>query len=146
MYLETDLISLTKPRRVQYALSPSRAFQLLLSSSSTSPHLYIFGSAGRGPYAVGKESGTFHTHQPWLLDLKRHGRGPSASSVDHSSLPSFGHHRGHRARGAQFTPPKGKISVATSCCHLWLFVQKPNIASSSLPQHQSPPWPDHTKI
>ena len=77
------------------------------------------------------------THQPWLLDLKRHGRGPSASSVDHSSLPSFGHHRGHRGRGAQFTPPKGKISVATSCCHLWLFVQKPNIASSSLPQHQS---------
>ena len=33
-----------------------------------------------------------------------HGRGPSASSVGHSSLPFSGHHRGHRARGAQFTP------------------------------------------
>ena len=41
-----------------------------------------------------------------LPGMKRHGRGPSASSVDHSSLPSFGHHRGHRARGAQFTPPE----------------------------------------
>ena len=47
------------------------------------------------------------THQPWLLDLKRHGRGPSASSVDHSPLPLF---RSSSRGGviieglAQFTP------------------------------------------
>ena len=34
---------------------------------------------------------------------------------------------------AQFTP-LGTVRAPT---HLWLFVQKPNIASSSLPQHQS---------
>ena len=114
--------------RVQYALSPSRAFQLLLSSSSTSPHLYIFGSAGRGPYAVGKESGTFHTLQPWLLDLKRHGRGPSASSVDHSPLPFFrsssrsgviiegrGHHRGARTVYPSWAPVGHRPIFGYSC-------------------------------
>ena len=67
--------------------------------------LYIVGSAGRGPYAAGKESETFHIRQAGLPGLKCSGRGPGASSVDHSPpLPPSVIIESGRALAADYVP------------------------------------------
>ena len=91
--------------------------------------LYIVGSAGRGPYAAGKESETFHIRQAGLPGLKRSGRGPGASSVDYSPPlpPSVIIESGHASRRLT---PQG--------FYLWLIRHRPNIASPSLSHIKAP--------